>query len=187
MNLSDLTFKTLMRHIHKLKEGSPTLACEMLQELLTTRLVDAENQEWIEQALITRIWISTTIDESADSVESLQSLLTSLFSDLTKPLSAASIHAAQVLLWKKVEFFFAQSLWDKTSTWCRLALHSIFRNAGDLNKAKILRKIMACAISKSDFNTAQDAFEEMAEEVRAEPLTLYLMFKMAARSGQTEL
>ncbi|KAI9844559.1 MAG: hypothetical protein M1837_005518 [Sclerophora amabilis] len=165
----------------------PELAAKALEEILLSRLLASEQPEWIEQALITRIWMSTSDVDHADNLESLRKVLDSLSKNLTKPLSASATHAAQILLWKNIESHHNQSHWDITISWCQLALHTLFANAGDLNQGKITRKIISCAISKHDITAAREAFEHMSDQSKRAPLTVYLMFKAAVRDGDAEL
>jgi hypothetical protein len=51
----------------------------------------------------------------------------------------------------------------------------------------IQRKLLLCALQKNDLVTAKDLFQSMAEATREQPITLYLGFKLAIRSGDREM
>ena len=95
--LTDLNFRLIMSHIRKLNNRSPSLACNSLDKLLQTRLFQEENQEWIETALINRLWMSTSQRDGANVLPSIQELLTTVESNLTKPISSSATFAAQVV------------------------------------------------------------------------------------------
>jgi hypothetical protein len=95
--LTEGNFKLIMHHIRKLNDKGPSLACNMLDSLIQTRLFEAGDDGWIEKALINRIWISTSSRDGPDVLQSVAEVLESLGSNLSKPLSASATHAAQTV------------------------------------------------------------------------------------------
>ncbi|KAI9891976.1 MAG: hypothetical protein M1814_002171 [Vezdaea aestivalis] len=65
------------------------------------RMYAEDKDTWIEKAITTRLWISLSQGQddkdSANAVESVKIWVSRLSKDLTKPLSAAATHAAQVV------------------------------------------------------------------------------------------
>lgn len=114
-------------------------ACKALDELLKSRLVRDEHEPWIEKAVITRIWISISDAHTENALEQLQQNFDLLVQEANFSLSAPATHAAQTLLWKKVEAAMSQGTDDSTEAWCRLCLHPILQKAGTQNKVKIVR------------------------------------------------
>lgn len=49
------------------------------------------------------------------------------------------------------------------------------------------RKLLLCALARQDVAVARDVFSAMNEAAQNEPLTRYLMFKVALRGNDTEL
>jgi len=47
------------------------------------------------------------------------------------------------LLWKKIEEEYKAGKYELTEAWCRLCLHKVFDNAGDINRAKIMRSVIS--------------------------------------------
>lgn len=74
-----------------------------------------------------------------------------------------------------------------TEKWCRLALHQIFERSGELNKARIVRKLLLCAYAKQDFGNAREIYGTMSEVARNEPMTRFLMYKIAIRCKESEV
>jgi hypothetical protein len=110
--LNDTNFKTIMHHVHKLKEHryvvnhgwtimpnghSNATACKILDDLIDSRLFREENQSWIEKAVIMRIWIGTTTNPADNILEQLQELLDTVSRNSKAPLSAPATHAAQTV------------------------------------------------------------------------------------------
>lgn len=95
--MTEGNFKLIMHHIRKLNDKGPSLACNMLDSFLQSRLLEAGNEEWIEKALVNRIWISTNSRDSPEVVKSVGEILEVVGSNMSKPLSASATHAAQIV------------------------------------------------------------------------------------------
>ncbi|EUC48226.1 hypothetical protein COCMIDRAFT_87783 [Bipolaris oryzae ATCC 44560] len=184
--LSETNFKTLMHHIHKLNEHDNATAIKALDDLIDIRLFREENQQWIEKAIITRIWISTTRNSSENMLEQLQDRFDTVSQNLPTPISAPATHAAQTLLWKCVELAASQEKHKMAEAWCHMCLHPIFDKAGVQNQAKVSRKIIQCALARRDYEVARSAYARMTETGRDEPVTRYLMYKVSLQSGDTD-
>ncbi|KAI9697243.1 MAG: hypothetical protein M1836_004807 [Candelina mexicana] len=175
--LTETNFKAIVGHIHKLRAGSPDLACKALDDLLTMRTFSTEKEAWVEKVLITRLWISTNSSDNNNVLNQLYAILDSIASNIKEPLSAHATHAAQTLLWKRIESNYRQQNFAVAESWCRLSLHRVFERAGDLNTAKIARQDPACA---------REVYNQMSDTGRATPMTKYLMFKVALRGGDAD-
>ncbi|OCK77725.1 SPO22-domain-containing protein [Lepidopterella palustris CBS 459.81] len=185
--LTEVNFKTIMHHIHKLKDHNNATACKILDDLIVLCLFSAENQDWIEKATITRIWLSTKGPDSCNIVKSLQELFDAVSRGTKNPFGAPATHAAQTLLWKRIESAYSQAEYESTELWCRLSVHSLFDKAGEFNKAKIARKMILCALSRQEWSAARDIFFQMSDSGKAEAMTRYLMYKVSLRSGHADL
>jgi len=73
------------------------MACKALDDLIEIRLFREENADWVEKAVITRIWISTTSTLAESTPEQVQGLLDSVIRTPKDSLSAAATHAAQTV------------------------------------------------------------------------------------------
>lgn len=189
VHLTSLNLNTIMQHVHKLRSRDSNLACKALDQLLCERLLDTDKGNWIEKAVITRIWTSTTSSNSTDTLCSLRVFLTMLTANRPKSLTltASATHAAQILLWKRIEVTCGQQQYDIAESWCRLALHPVFGRSGWLNVAKIERKLILCALGRRDLTSARELCLQMSEASRTAPMTKYLMYKVAVRSGDEDL
>jgi len=206
--LTEQSFRAIMGRIHVLlkMKGAVRLACGCLDMLINKRLAPIENDDWLSQAFVFRVWI--TVQDKAqegNSVEDLKSLLDKLVKQLSKPLGKSATHAAQILLWKASESFYLQKKYDQSSIWCRIALHKVFDRSGELNHAKISRwvcqhvrsdimaatdnnrRVLMCAIQVNDFGMAAETFNDMPEATQNAPLTRLLMFKVALRTEDEDL
>lgn len=76
---------------------SNATACKVVDDLINIRLFREENQAWIEKAVITRIWISTTNSLADNVLEHLQELLDTVSRDSQATFSAPATHAAQTV------------------------------------------------------------------------------------------
>ncbi|KAF2090252.1 SPO22-domain-containing protein [Saccharata proteae CBS 121410] len=186
MPLTEANFKTLMHHVHKLKSQDAMLAGKMIDRFLETRLFESENRPWIEKATITRIWISASLKDEDQSMSVVRCLLDAVAENTHGPFNAPATHAAQTLLWKRIEAAFAEKRYEVAEAWCRLTKHRLFERSGELNQAKISRKIILCALSRQDYALARSTFFDMTEQGQAAADTRYLLYKVAIREGDLE-
>ncbi|KFY01778.1 hypothetical protein V490_00767 [Pseudogymnoascus sp. VKM F-3557] len=185
--MTEGNFKLIMHHIRKLNDKGPSLACNMLDSFLQSRLFEAGNDEWIEKALINRIWVSTNCRDYPEVLKSVGDALEIVGSNMNKPLSASATHTAQTLLWKRIESNYSEGKYEAAEGWCRLAMQRVFEQAGDLNKAKIVRKLLLCALGRGDISDARGILSQIPESSRDDPMTRLLMFKIAIRTNELEL
>ncbi|KAK4166205.1 meiosis protein SPO22/ZIP4 like-domain-containing protein [Cladorrhinum sp. PSN259] len=155
-NYSESEFKLIMHHIRKLHDKSPGIGGALLDDFIIVLRGPGKTQ-WMEKAIITRVWMITNQRDSAETLSSVQGIL----GHLSKPLSPEAAVAAQALLWKKLESNYTQGQHELAESWCQLALHHIFQNCGPLNTAKL--------------------------ESWQEPMTAYLAFKVATRTEDRQL
>lgn len=94
---TESNFKLVMYHIRKLNDKSPSLACIALDNLLRLRVLGSERDSWIEKVLVTRLWMTIGQRDSVDAIESLEAILTSISSNLSKPLNSTVTLAAQTV------------------------------------------------------------------------------------------
>ncbi len=187
VQLTESKFKLVMHHIRKLNEKAPSLACNMLDNFLQARLFKAGNESQLETAIVNRVWMSTSRKDGGDTLKSVQSLLDSVADNMRKPLSLSSTHACQTLLWKRVEANCTEASPELAEKWCRLALHKVFEDSGDLNKAKISRKLLVIALQRHDISDVHNLIADIPESAREDPNTQFLLFKVALRTDQSGL
>lgn len=89
--------KGLRWQICELIRHSIVMACQVVDNLIDLRLFREENAVWIEKAVITRIWISTTNGGIENAPEQLQELFDSVVRNSKDCLSAPATHAAQTV------------------------------------------------------------------------------------------
>ena len=75
----------------------PELACKALDDLISIRLLPAENDLWIEKACITRIWITVSLPAADHPEEMLHNILNIVRKEAGKPFPSLSTHAAQMV------------------------------------------------------------------------------------------
>lgn len=185
--LTQDNFKTLLHYLHKLRQLNSKLACRALDELLSLRLLESRQEEWIQLATIMRIWINTSHTEKVGPITEIKDRLDQIFRSMKKPFDASAAHAAQTLLWKFIETSFEADQHEVARSGCSLALHPLFENGGDANRSKICRKALLCALAEQKFAEAREAFFSMPESGQSAPESQYLMYKLALRSTDTDL
>lgn len=187
VHLTDSNLKTTIHHVHKLRLGSPRMAHMALETLLFERLLEAEEPAWMEKALITMIWNCTTSTDLTDALDLLRNALDTLFANTGKAIQPSPTHAAQILLWKRIEANFNQEIYDVAEAWCHLSLHKSFGNSGDLNVGKLQRKLILCALGTSNSAKAREIYDQMSESNRRDPSTQFLLYKLALKCKDQQL
>ena len=91
-SFSESGFKLIMHHIRKLHDKSPGAGCAVLDDFIVA-LGNQENDEWIEKAVVTRMWMITNQRDSVEAITAVQGVLKCL----TNPLSAEAAVAAQAV------------------------------------------------------------------------------------------
>lgn len=81
---------------------SASEACGAVDLLLSLRLYETNNVQWIEKAIITRIWLTSEQVQPRTSTDFdlFMEWLDGCFSKLAKPLTAVASHAAQTVVQK---------------------------------------------------------------------------------------
>ncbi|RKF63583.1 Sporulation-specific protein 22 [Erysiphe neolycopersici] len=185
--LTEPNFNLLMFHVRKLNDKSPSLGCQIIEEILNKRVLVDGLIEFVEKILVTRIWMEVGHGDNDDRIQQLEKLLSNILANIKKPISSQATLAAQTLIWKKIESNYTTSQFDKAERWCKLAKHPIFEKSGELNMAKISRKLLLCALAKKEIGNAREIFFSMTEAARNEPLSRFLMYKIAIRSGDDDM
>lgn len=187
VHLSRPNFKTIMHHLHKLRNVDPIAACQALDDLLTIRLFENEKEEYIERAGVMRIWITTSLGDVGKIISSLTSFLDLLAKNLQAPITAAATNAVQTLIWKVIESSTTQKHYEAAEALCRLGNHHVLSNGGEGNKVKLSRKIIICALARNDLNAAREGFFSMPEPAQTNPQSRLLLYKIALRSQDLQL
>jgi Meiosis protein SPO22/ZIP4 like len=187
IHLSRSNFKTIMHHLHKLRNIDPNEACKAIDEFLTIRLFEQDKEEFIERAAVMRIWITTTTSTSTNMLTSLEELLGLISKNSKGPFSSAATHASQTLLWKVIEAEISQKRYDLAEKLCRMANHPTFSKCGEGSKAKLARKVMICALARHDLIAAREAFFSMPQAAQLHPQSRFLLYKVALRSQDDDL
>lgn len=175
-------FKVIHHHIRKLHSKNPAVGCGTLDEFILA-IHCIKHEDWTERLVILRIWMTTKEVDSAESINTVQNV----FSLIRDPLRAEATAAAQTLIWKRIESAHNRGLIELTEKWCHLALHHVFGNASPLNRAKIERRVLQCAIARNDLDGARSVYYSMTEAAQRETKAVYLMYKVAVRSGDPDL
>ncbi|KAK2758343.1 hypothetical protein FQN54_004191 [Arachnomyces sp. PD_36] len=185
--LSMMRTAPFLYHIHKLKAWSLESAAEALQYLLVQRLSSHGNDDWVERSLVTLVWMMTAPQAADSGLDEIKTTIGRLEDSWRNQLSASATHAALILIWKKVDAAFANKEFAVAIEWCRLARCSIFENSGATNKAKIQRKLIMCGLRSSNTELARKAFQELPVASQSDPLTRFLMYKVALQDGDIDL
>ncbi|KAI2632325.1 meiosis protein SPO22/ZIP4 like-domain-containing protein [Hypoxylon sp. NC1633] len=187
LDISESSFNLVIHHIRKLVDKSPSLASSVLDEFITSQVLSTQHDAWVERAIVLRTQMATMHRDTDEIIQRLAALFDSVEANLERSLSAASVLAIQTLIWKRVDASFNQTEFDITEKWCHVALHPALRQSGPANSAKIVRKLLICALRRNSLDDAAEIFRSMSELTKREPMTLYLAYKLALRSGDREM
>ncbi|KAL8987353.1 MAG: hypothetical protein Q9177_003426 [Variospora cf. flavescens] len=187
INLSDVNVRTILHHVHALKQRNSGLALTLLVLFISERLLVMGEIAWVEKTVVTLLWICTTSTNLGNMTDQLEELLNGVVARSNSAFGASATHAAQVLIVRHIEAAYSRGDYEQADNWCCLALHSIFSNSGESNIGKLQRKRMLCAIGKSDFMRCRDIHHQMSKSTQDEPSTQYLSYRVALRCHDLDL
>ena len=184
VHLTEANVKTILHHLHQLRRWSPLLAQKSLATLISQRLLEATEPAWIEKAIVMSVWNVTTTSAISDPIQTLRDLFDEVAGagNLANGLGQQATHAAQILLWRRIESSFQQEQNELSERWCHLSLHPIFRQSGSSNIGKLQRKLMLCALNRADPLKARETYLGMSSAIQSESTSQYLLYKSAIRT-----
>ncbi|KAL1892941.1 sporulation-specific protein 22 [Ceratocystis pirilliformis] len=183
--LSESQFKTVLHEAKMLKERSPFKALSVARTLLCDVAIGSGNHDWISKSLIIVVWMYAALDEP-DTDHSLSITINNVHQAIQAPVDSMTAGAIQSVLWKRIEASVTKARLSDAETWCQAALHPLFENGGVANQGKLGRKLIFCALEKSDFEKAKEVFHDLPESTQKEQATAFLMFKVATRSKDSD-
>ncbi|KAF5532762.1 transcription factor [Fusarium napiforme] len=187
LDLSDAGLGFLLHGISELRMRGPRLAIGLMDELLLRKLMPSRNMGWIGKAIVRRVWMGTMEADASVSVADLTQTLDQLVQEAGQCDVEASTAALSKLIWKKLDTSYSKKQYKESQLWCQAALHSIFANSGEACQGKFSRRLVLCATSCSDTESALSAFHSMPRSIQDDPLTRYLMFRVSLLNWDHDL
>ncbi|KAL9013607.1 MAG: hypothetical protein Q9173_001710 [Seirophora scorigena] len=139
IHLSDVNVRTILHHVHALKQRNAGLAYNVLVIFVAERLLVMNEIAWVEKTVVTLVWTCTTSTDLGNMTGQLEELLNDVVARSSSTFGASSTHAAQVLIVRHIEVAYGRGDYEQADSWCRLALHRIFSNSGESNIGKLQR------------------------------------------------
>ena len=186
-HLTDSNISAILHYVHKLRAWDANLAHKVLFKLLAHRLFGGEHQPWLEKTLITIIWNLTTSADVPNTPLTLTHVFDQIEAQSDKPISPSATHAAQILLWKRIEAAYSQEKYELAEQWCNLSLHYIFSSSGSVNIGKLQRKLILCALGMHNATKAWSVVATMSEANKSDCSTQYLLYKVAMMCHDSEM
>lgn len=94
-NFTEEHFKFMLHHARWLYQRSATLGCSVMDDLIATRILPSEKGEWVEKALVLRVFMATSQSAIAENCIELSDLLARAKEILRSPIQPAAAAAAQ--------------------------------------------------------------------------------------------
>ena len=98
VRITESNLKSIIYHIHKLKNKGSQVAFVTLKVLLAERLLDVASPQWIEKIIITAVWIATSSQDIPDPITGLQEFLDLAINQKGAPFGSDATHAAQMVM-----------------------------------------------------------------------------------------
>lgn len=119
--------------------SSASKAAIVLLNFINLRLLTTNQSDWLEKAVITYLWIVSKLSTQTENIFPTKNLFDSIVSNRREAFNVEATHAAQTLIWKRIEQELESQRYETAESWCRLGLHSLFEKSGNINRAKIGR------------------------------------------------
>ena len=94
-NFTEEHFKFMLHHTRWLYDRSTTLGCSVMDDLIVTKVLPSEKVEWIEKALVLRVFMATGQSSILENCIELGDLLSKVKDSLSEPIQSAPAAASQ--------------------------------------------------------------------------------------------
>ena len=94
-NFTEEYFNFVLHHARWLHDRSASLGCSVMDDLIATRILPSEKSEWIERALVLRVFMATSQSGIAEDCIELGDLLARVKESLNEPIQPVAATAAQ--------------------------------------------------------------------------------------------
>lgn len=94
-NFTNEHFKFMLHHARRLYDRSATLACSVMGDLIATKILPSEKGEWIEKALVLRVFMATGQSSVLENCIELGDLLSKVKESMVESIQPAAAAAAQ--------------------------------------------------------------------------------------------
>lgn len=94
-NFTEEHFMFVLRHARWLHDRSATLGCSVMDDLIATRILPSGKGEWIEKALVLRVFMATSQSGIVENCIELADLLAKVKESLAEPMKPMPATAAQ--------------------------------------------------------------------------------------------
>ncbi|KAL4918229.1 meiosis protein SPO22/ZIP4 like-domain-containing protein [Aspergillus aurantiobrunneus] len=190
MDDGENSVKIVYHYITKIGDLSLGLFVEACGQLITklTALNLSTKVQWAEKIFVSIIWALTNTNSSQDHCPRLAEEAAQVLTDLGlgKPSEVAT-QASLILIWKYIDTMLSKGSISIAEQWCRFLLKQpIFQKSPNI-EAKSFRKLILCVLEKYTPSKARQIFDEIPEDCKTCPLTLYLMYRLAILAEDTSL
>ncbi|KAL2872744.1 uncharacterized protein BJX67DRAFT_376535 [Aspergillus lucknowensis] len=189
MDVSDMNFKLMHYYVAKLGKSSPGLfieACGLLFNKLKASNTNSKEQ-WMENIFVSIVWTLTNTTSDMDSSALAETTAGKMTECGLEKLSENATYASLILIWKYVDTMISKRLISVAEQWCRFVLKQpIFHKTTD-TEAKFFRKLILCGLEDVNPSRARKIFDEIPENCKSCPLTLYLLYRLALFAGDTSI
>ncbi|KAL4992288.1 meiosis protein SPO22/ZIP4 like-domain-containing protein [Aspergillus falconensis] len=180
----------IFHYVMKLGCLGPELFVEACEQLLIklSALDTTTKEQWMEKIFVSVIWTLTGTRSNDDRCPKLAEAAAQVLTDcgLSKPSEDAT-QASLILIWKYIDTMLSKGSISTAEQWCRFLLQQpMFKQAPDI-ETKSFRKLILCVLEKYSPSTARQILDEIPDDCRACPLTLYLMCRLALLADNTAL
>lgn len=94
-NFTEEHFKFVLHHARWLHDRSAALGCSVMDDLIATKILPSEKGEWIEKALVLRVFMATSQSGIIENCIELGDLLAKVKETLSEPIQPPAAAAAQ--------------------------------------------------------------------------------------------
>lgn len=94
-NFTEEHFMFVLHHARRLHDRSATLGCSVMDDLLATKILPSEKGEWIEKALVIRVFMATSQSGIVENCIELGDLLAKVKESLPEQIKPIAATAAQ--------------------------------------------------------------------------------------------
>ncbi|KAL4956903.1 meiosis protein SPO22/ZIP4 like-domain-containing protein [Aspergillus filifer] len=190
LGAGDTSLRIAYHYVTKLRSTSLERFVEACGQLLRklASLDTSSKERWMEKILVSIIWALTSTKTEGNICPRLAEATAQVIADsgLNKPSEDAT-QASLILIWKHIDTMLSNGSFALAEQWCRFLLKQpLFQKSAD-TEAKSFRKLILCVLENYTPSSARQIFDEVPEDCKNCPLTLYLLYRLALLAEDVSL
>ncbi|KAK2596722.1 hypothetical protein QQS21_006177 [Conoideocrella luteorostrata] len=188
LRICDSSFPLILSYTKKLNDKNPSLALDLLDNLLLQHAVEGTEPPWVNKVLFLRIYLASNKTLNDEEFRHLFDVFDELYQRMSAPLTVIAAETCHALIWKTVRSLFKAENFQLAEFWCKLALSALFRGSNTQIIDRFARRLIICRVKQNEVQIGDIDSHGMPDFCGDDiNLTHHLSFKASLLSSNHEL